>query len=600
MSNDRPDGRNRRRTRVVAVLLTALLAAAPVGGAVAVPAGATAGAQSQSADLDRPTADAPPQPAPGEATQQAQRVDSCTVIDEPGRYELASDLRNETADVCIHVRASDVVLDGNGHAVTGSGTNDSIGVLVYNGTPGSSVARNDTLSGVTVRNLSVSNWATGVTVGDIAGIDTQANVRNVVARNNSGSGVRMTEVDGGGLRNVTATGNQNGLTFWEVSYVTAENVNASGNDQMGFGLYQNVEDSTFRNVTAVRNGPQGYASAGMYLSTDAVRNVVEDAYFANNSGAGVRFSDSFQNVLRDVVIESNANRGIFGTFANGESLQNVTVRSNGGPEVELSDGGLRADGLQVGRVASLTFQDERLVLEPFDTDDLSTPLPGREPAERGIDVSTVRGEVTLTFDYDPDAAAVLLWRYDGTDWVQVDDTSVNQTANTITGSISEEGRVLPVEVTVNESSGGDSGESDAANGTGVSGTNAPFEIESLREDADFSYEFVVDGTVEPHTTDDISADSGDEITESDDGTVTVTGSTGDASGDAFLVSGEIVRFELTGVESGYVLTFDGEDVTATLTRDAEPEPVSHDFWRAALLAGTDVAFGEVPTRVVGT
>jgi len=645
MSNERPDGVRGLLLGFLVVLVTALVVTSPVTAAVATP---TTGA-SRVGTVDRSTPVLPATPnGETEARQATQEIDSCTVITEPGRYELTSDVRSEMTDACIHVRASDVVLDGNNHTIAGNRTNDSVGVLVYRGTPGSSVALNETLSSVTVRDLRVTDWGDGVAVGDIAGTDTEARLEDVVATNNTRAGVRLTEAERGSLLNVTATENRNGLTFWEVSDTTVRNVTASDNDQLGFGLYQNVEDNTFRNVTATGNGPAGYASAGIYLSTDVVDNRIVDAYVANNDGPGIRFSDSFRNVLRDVVVESNANRGLFGARASGESLQNVTVRDNGGPEVEIVGGGLNADGLRIGQVASLSFRDEAIVLEPFDTADLATTPPNSRPADSGVELSNVADEVTLTFEYEGEGAQARLWRQDGSDWEVVTDVSVDRSASTITGTVSGDGRVLVAQSTVNRSTengtednpansesednpansgnegssansgnegssansgnegssaNSDNEDSSADSGTGVSGTDATLVVRSLREDADFSYEFVVEGSAEPHATDDLSADSEDTVTENDDGTVTVTGSTGDAAGDAFLVSGEIVEFRLTGAGSGYELVFDGEDVTDTLTADGESgsDTVSQTgLLRSALLAGSDVVFGDVPAQVAGS
>ncbi|WP_232701460.1 right-handed parallel beta-helix repeat-containing protein [Halobacterium wangiae] len=598
MSNSRPDGVRRVLLRVLVVLVAAIVVTSPVTVAVATP---TTPANRATA-TDGAVAGPSPAPETGdESRQESKQIDSCTTITEPGRYELSSDVSSQSAEVCIHVRASDVVLDGNNHTVAGNRTNDSVGVLVYSETPGAPVERNQTLSSVTVQDLRVTDWERGVVVGDIAGIGTEAHLLDVVATNNTQTGVRMTEAEGGSVENVTATENRDGFSFWEVSDVTARNVTASDNDQLGFGLYQNVENNTFRNVTATGNGPVGYASAGIYLSTDVVNNVFVDAYVANNDGPGVRFSDSFRNELRNVVVESNANRGLFGARASGEYLQNVTFRDNGGPEVELTDGGVGADELRLDTVASLSFRDEQIVLEPFDTANLSSGPPNSRAADRGVELSNVRGEVTLTFDYDGEEASARLWRYDGSEWTLVHDVTVDETANTLTGTVTDDGRLVAAESTLSQSSGND---------TGVSGADAPFVVRSLRDDADFTYEFVVGGTVEPHATAGVSADSEDTVSENGDGTATVTGETGNAAGDAFLVTGEIVEFTLSGVDSGYELTFAGEDVTgelaATDRQETESDGVAtgaipaNDVWYRLLFVGTHVAAGGATVPVAGS
>ena len=46
-------------------------------------------------------------------------IGSCVVIDEPGEYELVDDIERDEPGGCIVIQASDVVLRGNGHTLTG-------------------------------------------------------------------------------------------------------------------------------------------------------------------------------------------------------------------------------------------------------------------------------------------------------------------------------------------------------------------------------------------------------------------------------------------------------------------------------------------------
>lgn len=49
----------------------------------------------------------------------ATEIDSCTVIDDPGRYVLTENIEDSEANVCIDIRASDVHFDVTGHTVDG-------------------------------------------------------------------------------------------------------------------------------------------------------------------------------------------------------------------------------------------------------------------------------------------------------------------------------------------------------------------------------------------------------------------------------------------------------------------------------------------------
>lgn len=111
------------------------------------------------------------------------RIDGCTTITEPGEYALAGDVSPTTVDGygCIDIRADDVVLDGRGHAIDGSGAADDgdrapiAGITVNPEGTFEPDAR--PVENVTVRNVAVTGFATGIRYesvdgGRIAGVAT--------------------------------------------------------------------------------------------------------------------------------------------------------------------------------------------------------------------------------------------------------------------------------------------------------------------------------------------------------------------------------------------------------------------------------------------
>lgn len=113
--------------------------------------------------------------ATGPASAQATSIESCTVIDEPGQYVLTSDVSqsDESGGACIEIRASDVVLDGDGHAVDGNG--DGVGV----GTAGETAVENVSVVDLTVRESLSNIRFDNVTDGRLA---------NVTSRSPDGTG----------------------------------------------------------------------------------------------------------------------------------------------------------------------------------------------------------------------------------------------------------------------------------------------------------------------------------------------------------------------------------------------------------------------------
>jgi PGF-pre-PGF domain-containing protein/PGF-CTERM protein len=78
-------------------------------------------------------------------------ITGCGVVDSSGEYRLTQGVLDADTSPCIAVTASDVVVDGGGNAVDGTGIGDGTGVRVAEG-----------VSNVTVRNLSVTEWKVGI------------------------------------------------------------------------------------------------------------------------------------------------------------------------------------------------------------------------------------------------------------------------------------------------------------------------------------------------------------------------------------------------------------------------------------------------------
>src|SRR5574337_741069 len=84
----------------------------------------------------------------------ATDINSCTSISSPGEYVLSQDIISSSASTCINIVSSDVVLDGTSHTISGTGTANTTGVHVHSQTTA--------LTNVTVKNLVLSNWDSGI------------------------------------------------------------------------------------------------------------------------------------------------------------------------------------------------------------------------------------------------------------------------------------------------------------------------------------------------------------------------------------------------------------------------------------------------------
>ncbi|NHN60557.1 MULTISPECIES: hypothetical protein [Halorussus] len=86
------------------------------------------------------------------------------------------------------------------------------------------------------------------------------------------------------------------------------------------------------------------------------------------------------------------------------------------------------------------------------------------------------------------------------------------------------------------------------------------ELISTPDRANITYEFTVEGTVEKRTSssDGVVAEANDSVTDNGDGTVTVSGISGNGHGDSYLVQGSITAMDLD--ESLWTIRYDGAEV----------------------------------------
>jgi PGF-pre-PGF domain-containing protein len=177
-------------------------------------------------------------------------IDDCTTIDQSGSYTLTGDVGGDAA-TCIEITASDVTLDGGGHAVSGSGSSDTVGVAVATGGG----------SNVTVRHLTVADWGTGI---DVDGTD-GATLRGVTATQND-VGIRVA----GGSQDATVADSSASGNGW--AYV-AEGYDGSANaDVTALELESATVSFTggtnvgLRAETSPQSAPDGMVAVDSYVA----------------------------------------------------------------------------------------------------------------------------------------------------------------------------------------------------------------------------------------------------------------------------------------------------------------------------------------------
>jgi parallel beta-helix repeat protein len=289
----------------------------------------------------------------------ATTVTTCTTIDASTRpadgvVRLGADITDSTAQSCLVIDTDDVVLDGQGFTIDGTETRDSVGVLVGDTT---------TPTNVTVQNLVVREWDTGVSLDQA----TASQVTDVTATLNR-DGVAVTGGADNLLTGVTASDNDqtagNGVQVQGGSNLTIADSLVESNEQFGVLVEFSAADTLVTNVT--------FRTAAIRVD-GAPRTVVENSSFEPGQfslavgirgfsrGTVVRDNDVGTNdrgivvdspdvsVLRNTVVDSeDTNIELRG--GSGASADNAVVRNN------TADGS-NERGLQAFAVDNLTVVD---------------------------------------------------------------------------------------------------------------------------------------------------------------------------------------------------------------------------------------------------
>lgn len=173
-------------------------------------------------------------------------VNNSTVITEPGTYVLQTDITSE-APVCIDIRSSDVIFDGNGHTISGQGTFNTYGVSAYN--------ESKQLERVTVKNLTASRWGYGISymntqqgtidhcilIDNVYGVvlttSSATMLRDLAARSNTQGGILfLADSRANTLYNSTAESNRWGVFLSSASDNLLLNNRITTNNMSGLSL----------------------------------------------------------------------------------------------------------------------------------------------------------------------------------------------------------------------------------------------------------------------------------------------------------------------------------------------------------------------------
>ncbi|MEN6341032.1 MAG: NosD domain-containing protein [Methanospirillum sp.] len=251
------------------------------------------------------------------AVVSAVPVTGPVVITTPGTYELSGDITGAGENAGIEIRASGVVLEGNGHALLGNGARELPGILVQ-GSAGAPAEQ------VELRNLTVRGWQYGVRAIGASHIL----IDRVTARENTDNGLYLFSVTNSTVSNCTAEANGgSGVVLSDVSQDNVvENTAASGNEHNGLMLIASTANRLHGN-TVRGNGAYGIDG---YLARD---NVIADNLFVNANNTHIEEFDrnawSLPASAGPNIVGGPKRGGNFWGTPDGTGFSNVTPDANG-------------------------------------------------------------------------------------------------------------------------------------------------------------------------------------------------------------------------------------------------------------------------------
>ena len=203
----------------------------------------------------------PPVPSP---PSNVRSITGPIVITEPGYYLLQNDIIGTDALVAIDIRSSDVVVNGNGHTISGNGLFNTYGVSAYR--------RDGSLTNVVVTNLEIENFYYGCSFwnthgGRIDGITVRKTAYGILLQSSTGNLVHACEV---------TDNRQGGILLLAAS--DGNTVLKNQADRQNWGLYLSASE---RN-RVISNRVQDNLISGVGLFSAGNTTIVNN--FLNNTG----------------------------------------------------------------------------------------------------------------------------------------------------------------------------------------------------------------------------------------------------------------------------------------------------------------------------
>src|SRR3972149_4384808 len=209
------------------------------------------------------------------STEAQTNISNCIEISSQGEYVLNSNLTNSTT--CIKITSNDVIFDGAGYRINGTGwINGTTGKLDTKG-----ISVENSLTNVTVKNITLTNWYYGIYVISSSNISLSGNNAS-----NNFEGISLAFSSNNMLIGNNASYNYNGIHLYQSSNNNLSGNNASYNFEQGIYLSNSSNNNTLIGNNASNN------FEGIYLvssrnNTLSGNNMSENVYNFDLEGCAI-------------------------------------------------------------------------------------------------------------------------------------------------------------------------------------------------------------------------------------------------------------------------------------------------------------------------
>ncbi|MDZ7730642.1 MAG: right-handed parallel beta-helix repeat-containing protein [Natrialbaceae archaeon] len=246
----------------------------------------------------------------------ATTITTCTEINATnapadGHVDLGGDITDSAANPCLRINASDIVLDGNGHTIDGTGSGTAVAINPASGR----------LSNVTVQHLVTTDWRESITALQSDNI-TIVNVTTSPDR----TGILIDDGSWIVIRDSTITEGDTTLEFTDVTDGLVENMTITGFRSTGVdtsgSANVSVIGSTFRDAPDGNQALRLNADGGQILN-NTVSNLTDDT-----GGTGISVNGDGLEIRNNTIVDVTG--GALNSFNNeGNTIADNVLRRAG-------------------------------------------------------------------------------------------------------------------------------------------------------------------------------------------------------------------------------------------------------------------------------